>query len=89
MGTSNVTEPVTERRFPPPWSVEDIDAAFVVKDSAGAGAAHVYFEDAGPTLGSQYQAPHQRQSAADCIKYRQAAEAFVEAITREAEEDWR
>jgi hypothetical protein len=23
------------RRFPPPWSVEDIDAAFVVKDSSG------------------------------------------------------
>jgi len=24
-----------QRRFPPPWSVEDIGAAFVVKDSAG------------------------------------------------------
>jgi hypothetical protein len=23
------------RRFPPPWSVEDIDAAFIVKDSPG------------------------------------------------------
>jgi hypothetical protein len=23
-----------ERRFPPPWTVEDIGAAFVVKDSA-------------------------------------------------------
>jgi hypothetical protein len=23
------------RRFPPPWSVEDIDAAFVVKDGSG------------------------------------------------------
>ena len=25
---------MTTRRFPPPWSVEDIGAAFVVKDSA-------------------------------------------------------
>jgi hypothetical protein len=34
-----------ERRFPPPWSVEDIGAAFVVKDSAGQKLAYVYFED--------------------------------------------
>jgi len=33
------------RRFPPPWSVEDIDAAFVVKDSDGQQVAYVYFED--------------------------------------------
>ena len=31
--------------FPPPWSVEDIDAAFVVKDSTGQKLAYVYFED--------------------------------------------
>jgi hypothetical protein len=30
-----------ERRFPPPWSVEDIGAAFVVTDSAGQKLAHV------------------------------------------------
>ena len=33
------------RRFPPPWSVEDIGAALVVKDSAGQQLAYVYFED--------------------------------------------
>jgi hypothetical protein len=33
------------RRFPPPWIVEDIGAAFVVKDSAGQKRAYVYFED--------------------------------------------
>ena len=33
------------RRFPPPWSVEDIGAAFVVKDSAGQKLAYVYFEN--------------------------------------------
>jgi hypothetical protein len=33
------------RRFPPPWSVEDIGAAFVVTDSAGQQLAYVYFED--------------------------------------------
>jgi hypothetical protein len=33
------------RRFPPPWSVEDIGAAFVVKDSAGQQLAYVHFEN--------------------------------------------
>ncbi len=33
------------RRFPPPWTVEDIDAAFVVKDSAGQKLAYVYYEE--------------------------------------------
>jgi hypothetical protein len=32
------------RRFPPPWSVEELDACFVVKD-AGQNLAYVYFED--------------------------------------------
>ena len=42
------------RRFPPPWSVEDIGAAFVVKDSDGQQLAYVYFEDEpGRRFGSQ------------------------------------
>jgi hypothetical protein len=32
------------RRFPPPWSVEDIGAAFVVKDNSGQKMAYVYYE---------------------------------------------
>jgi hypothetical protein len=31
--------------LPTPWSVEDIDAAFVVKDGSGQKLAYVYFED--------------------------------------------
>jgi hypothetical protein len=33
------------RRFPPPWSVEELDACFVVRDSTGQQLAYVYFED--------------------------------------------
>jgi hypothetical protein len=33
---------VTNRRFPPPWSIEDTGACFVVKDSGGQKLAHVY-----------------------------------------------
>jgi hypothetical protein len=33
------------RRFPPPWSVEETDACFVVRDHSGQQLAYVYFED--------------------------------------------
>jgi hypothetical protein len=33
------------RRFPPPWSVEEQPACFVVRDANGRALAYVYFED--------------------------------------------
>ena len=33
------------RRFPPPWSVEKLDACFVVKDHGGQQLAYVRFDD--------------------------------------------
>ena len=33
------------RRFPPPWSVEEQAACFVVRDHNGQHLAYVYFED--------------------------------------------
>jgi hypothetical protein len=36
---------MTHRRFRPPWSVEDVGAAFVVRDSTGQQLAYVYFVD--------------------------------------------
>jgi hypothetical protein len=32
-------------RFPPPWSVEEQAACFVVRDHNGQALAYVYFED--------------------------------------------
>ena len=32
-------------RFPPPWSVEEQTACFVVRDRGGQALACVYFED--------------------------------------------
>jgi hypothetical protein len=40
-----VSKTLNPRRFPPPWSVEDIGAAFVVRDQSGQQLAYVYFED--------------------------------------------
>src|SRR3974390_3561915 len=34
------------RRFPPPWSIEELnDACFVVKDSAGQELGYFYYEE--------------------------------------------
>jgi hypothetical protein len=33
-----------DRHFPPPWSVEENDARFIVKDANGQALAYVYFE---------------------------------------------
>jgi hypothetical protein len=32
-------------RFPPPWSVEETNAGFIVRDHGGQALAYVYFED--------------------------------------------
>jgi hypothetical protein len=33
------------RRFPPPWTVEEGPACFIVKDSAGQKLTYVHFEE--------------------------------------------
>jgi hypothetical protein len=33
------------RRFPPPWSVEELDACFVVCDASGQKLGYFYYED--------------------------------------------
>jgi endo-1,4-beta-D-glucanase Y len=36
---------MSSRRFPPPWSVEETDACFIVRDANRQALAYVYFED--------------------------------------------
>ena len=36
---------IEARRFPSPWSADELDACFVVKDRDGQKLAYVYFED--------------------------------------------
>ena len=36
---------LTPRRFPPPWTVEEQAACFVVRDHSGQALAYVYFEN--------------------------------------------
>jgi hypothetical protein len=41
----SVSAALKPRRFPPPWSVEETDACFIVRDHSGQKLAYVYFED--------------------------------------------
>ena len=37
---------MAERRFPPPWTIEELNnACFVVRDSGGQALAYVYYEE--------------------------------------------
>jgi hypothetical protein len=38
-----------QRRFPPPWTVEELDACFVVRDHNEQTLAYIYFEDEPPS----------------------------------------
>ena len=41
-------DPVPDRRFPPPWTVEEANnACFVVKDANGFAVSYLYFEQEG------------------------------------------
>jgi hypothetical protein len=43
---SNIPQRVQyPRRFPPPWSIDELEACFVVRDHSGQALAYVYFED--------------------------------------------
>ncbi|MGO9685420.1 MAG: hypothetical protein ACLPTZ_23080 [Beijerinckiaceae bacterium] len=38
--------PMTPRRFPPPWTIDEANSAcFIVRDSTGQALGYFYFED--------------------------------------------
>jgi hypothetical protein len=41
---------MTAGRFPPPWTVEELDACFVLRDANGETLAYVYCEKAAAKL---------------------------------------
>ena len=40
-----VVRVLDRHRFPPPWSVEETPACFIVRDRAGQALAHPYYEE--------------------------------------------
>jgi hypothetical protein len=59
---------ITPRRFPPPWSVEETSACFIVRDSAGQALAYVYCEDK-PGRRSAAQFLTSDEGAKKCYKH--------------------
>jgi len=65
------------RRFPPPWTVEDLGSCFVVKDRGGQKLAYVYYEEE-PRAAISGQAAHQRRGTTDRDQHGEAAGAIAE-----------
>jgi hypothetical protein len=63
----------TACRFPPPWSVEEQSACFVVRDHGGQALAYVYFEDEPGRRSAAKLLSKDEFGAKDCGEYRQAA----------------
>jgi hypothetical protein len=55
--------PTPARRFPPPWSVEETGACFIVRDNGGQKLAYVYYQEE-PGRRSDGQAVVSRRSEA-------------------------
>ena len=66
-----------QRRFPPPWSVEEMnDACFIVRDQNGHALAYRLFRKRARATGS-CQPAHQRRGAADRGQYREVAKVVA------------
>jgi hypothetical protein len=63
-----------ERRFPPPWSVEETAPCFIVRDANGQALAFIYCEDE-PGRRADGQAADPRRGPAHRRQHRQAAGA--------------
>jgi hypothetical protein len=62
------------RRFPPPWTVEEQDACFVVRDANGQQLAYIYFEDepgrrSAAKLLTRDEARRSRRTSPSCRSY--------------------
>ena len=61
--------PSSPRRFPPPWTVEDHLACFIIKDRTGQALAHIYYEDTGqPAAAKLLSRDEARRIAANIAK---------------------
>ena len=78
---------MSPRRFPPPWSVEERPACFVVRDQNGQQLAYVYFEEEGAANRSKYcEVPRVFEKAAkiaEHLLWREHGELLLEGARQE------
>jgi len=67
--------------FPPPWSAEETEACYIVRDTNGQALAYVYFEVEEPGRRAAAPPAHPRRGVAHRREHRQAA-AGAEIFTR-------
>jgi hypothetical protein len=81
---------VSARRFPPPWTVKELGACFVVRDANRQALGYFYFEDE-PGRRSAAKLLTKDEAAADCCELCEVAGAVAEAVIcrGRAEEDCR
>ena len=58
--------PSSPRRFPPPWTIEELDACFIVKDSNEQALGYVYYEVRATYLSYAARKPPLNPGA-DCV----------------------
>jgi hypothetical protein len=68
-------------RFPPPWSVEELDACFVMRDHKEQTLAYVSFEDE-PGRRSAAKLLSKDEGAKDRQQYNEVAGVAAQAIMR-------
>jgi hypothetical protein len=65
---------MTDRRFTPPWDIEDNGACFIIRDANGQALSHVYYENE-PGRRTTAGLLSRDESAPDRVQRRQAAGA--------------
>ena len=61
---------VTPRRFPPPWSIEELQECFIVRDANGQALGYFYFdeEQQGPAINRRLTRDEARRIAVNVAK---------------------
>ena len=63
-----VVRMLDRRRFPPPWSVVETPACFIVRDRAGQPLAHLYYEESAGRAANLLTKDEARRNARNIAK---------------------
>jgi hypothetical protein len=78
---------MTDRRFPPPWSIEQFEECFIVRDANGQPLGYFYFdeEQQSPAIDRQLTRDDARRMAVNFAKLPEAAVARTKRAMKMAE----